>query len=285
MRRLLPLACLAALLAGGSAHAQAVRPLAVGAVEADSLGPDAVHAYALDLGAGQFVYVEADQQSTDVVLAVFGPDGSRVAGVDVTARGAEPFLFSTGAAGRYRLEVAPYNREAGRYAVTLRRAEPVATTPEGRVDQLMAAHDGNDRPGGVVAVIRDGEVAFTRAYGLADMAHGIPNTPATLFNIGSVSKQFAGIFFAMMAEEGRLSLDDDVRRYLPELPDFGPTVTLCHLLNHTSGYREVYGVLALQGRNVDGDILRREDAIEVVQHQPALQFAPGSRHLYNSTGY
>jgi CubicO group peptidase (beta-lactamase class C family) len=239
----------------------------------------------VELGAGQFVYGEATQHTMDVVVTVLGPDGQEVSTVDVTARGPEPFSFTTEAAGTYRIEVTPFERQAGRYALALRRVEPVATAPEGKVDQLMAAHDGADRPGGVVAVIRDGEVAFARAYGLADLAHGVPNTPETLFNIGSVSKQFAGIFFAMMAEEGRLSLDDDVRTYLPELPDLGATVTLRHLLNHTSGYREVYGVLGMQGRSVAGDILRREDAVEVVRNQPALQFAPGSRHLYNSTAY
>lgn len=153
------------------------------------------------------------------------------------------------------------------------------------VDSLMAAFDRDDAPGGVVAVVRGGEVAFARAYGMADLTFGVPITRDTPFNIASVSKQFTGVFFAMMAEEGRLSLDDDVRQYVPELPDFGPTVTLRHLLNHTSGYREVYGVLGMQGRMIFGDRLERQDAIDVVRRQPALQFPPGSRRLYNSTAY
>ncbi|MEM6337999.1 MAG: serine hydrolase domain-containing protein, partial [Bacteroidota bacterium] len=163
--------------------------------------------------------------------------------------------------------------------------EPIATEPAGIVRQLMAPHDGDDRPGGVLAIIRGGEVDFVDAYGMADLTHGVPITRETVFNIGSVSKQFAGIFFAMKAVNDTLDLDGDVRAYMPELPDFGPTVTLRHLLNHTSGYREAYGVLALDGRQATGDILTRRDAIDAVRNQTALQFEPGTRHLYNSTAY
>lgn len=286
MRVLISLLVFPFLAAGVSpTQAQEVLRLEQGLTHEAELTADSRHVYTAELGAGQFVLGEATQHTMDVVVAVLGPDGQEVTTVDVTARGPEPFSFTTETAGTYRIEVTPFERQSGRYALMLRRAEPVATTPEGKVDQLMAAYDGGDRPGGVVAVIQNGEVAFARAYGLADLTHGVPNTPETLFNIGSVSKQFAGIFFAMMAEEGRLSLADDVRQYLPELPDLGATVTLRHLLNHTSGYREVYGVLGMQGRSVAGDILRREDAVEVVRNQPALQFPPGSRHLYNSTAY
>ncbi len=164
-------------------------------------------------------------------------------------------------------------------------ATGVVWAQQATVDSLMEAFDHSDSPGGVVAVVQGGEVTFARAYGMADLTFNVPNTRETLFNIASVSKQFTGIFFAMLAEEGRLSLDDDVRRYAPELPDFGPTVTLRHLLNHTSGYREVYGVLGMQGRSIFGDRLKREDAFDVVRRQPALQFPPGSRRLYNSTAY
>lgn len=160
-----------------------------------------------------------------------------------------------------------------------------ATAQESTVDSLMASFDRDDGPGGIVAVIRGGSVVFAKAFGMADLTFRVPNERETLFNIGSVSKQFAGIFFAMQAEEGRLTFDDDVRKYAPELPDFGPTVTLRHLLNHTSGYREVYGVLGMQGRLIDEDLLKREDAVDVVRRQSALQFAPGSRRLYNSSAY
>lgn len=172
---------------------------------------------------GHFVYVEADQKSVDVVIDAYSPNGFRYRGVDVSGRGPDRLTFNVGRGGVQRIEIRPFRGAVGDYSITLHRVEPIAMTPEGRVDQLMAPFDDNDRPGGVVAVIRNGEIDFVRAYGMADLTHGAPNSPETLFNIGSVSKQFAGIFFAMMAEEGKLSLDDDVREYLPELPDFGDT--------------------------------------------------------------
>ncbi|MEL6443334.1 MAG: serine hydrolase [Bacteroidota bacterium] len=268
-----------------AAPAFAQTPLTIGIEAEGTLTSDGAVPFSIELEAGQFVYGEADQRTVDVVINVAGPDGMDVVRIDQSGRGPEPFTFTTSDAGTYTLTVTPFERESGDFALAILRAEPEATTPEGRLDQSMAAFDTDDRPGAIVAVIRDGEVDVARTYGQANLAHGLPITRTTRFNIGSVSKQFAGVFFALMAEEGRLTLDDDVRTYLPELPDFGTTVTLRHLLNHTSGYREVYGPLAMTGRTVGGDILDRQDAIDVVMRQPDLQFAPGSRHLYNSTAY
>ncbi|MEM8560563.1 MAG: serine hydrolase domain-containing protein, partial [Bacteroidota bacterium] len=277
------LALLALAVLAAPAFAQT--PLTIGAEAEGTLASDGVVPFTIDLEAGQFVYGEADQRTVDVVIDVTGPDGASVERIDQSGRGPEPFTFTTDAAGTYTLTITPFEQQSGAFALTVLRAEPIATTPTGQLDQRMAPFDADDRPGAIVAVIRDGEVDLARTYGQANLAHGLPITRTTRFNIGSVSKQFAGVFFALMAEEGRLTLDDDVRTYLPELPDFGTTVTLRHLLNHTSGYREVYGPLAMTGRTVGGDILDRQDAIDVVVRQPDLQFAPGSRHLYNSTAY
>ena len=251
----------------------------------DVLGPEDVHRYSIDLDADRFVYLEATQLTVDVMLEVRGPSGERVAATDITALGPEPLQFVTEEEGRHHLFVSPFEGGAGKYAVELLREERAARSPKDTVDQLMAPFDFDDRPGGIVAVIREGEVDFARAYGQANLTDGIPITEETVFNIGSVSKQFAGIFFAMKAESGELSLNDDVRQYMPEFPDFGRRVTLHHVLTHRSGYREAYGVLGLGGRSVDGDILERQDAIDVVVRQTALQFPPGQWYLYNSTAY
>jgi CubicO group peptidase (beta-lactamase class C family) len=155
-----------------------------------------------------------------------------------------------------------------------------------RVDSIMASFQGTNTPGAVVAVVRKGEIVFQRAYGMANLSHGIPFALDTRTNIGSTSKQFTAFAVALLARDGRLSLDDDVRSHIPELPDLGETVTLRHLISHTSGYREFLNALAMGGwRMEDADDIQRREVVEVVQRQPALQNSPGAEWNYNNTGY
>ncbi|HUG38893.1 MAG TPA: serine hydrolase [Longimicrobiales bacterium] len=164
-----------------------------------------------------------------------------------------------------------------------RRAESLASTPGQRVDEIMADYRG-DTPGGVVAVMRTGEIVFARGYGLANVEYGIPNTPTTPYHMASVSKQFTAFAIAMLADEGRLSLDDDVRAHIPELADFGETITLRHLLTHTSGLRDQWTLWAMSGGRMD-DVIRQEDLLGLILLQRALNFPPGSEFLYSNTGY
>jgi CubicO group peptidase (beta-lactamase class C family) len=156
---------------------------------------------------------------------------------------------------------------------------PPADSLEARVDSIMSVYP-EDGPGAVVGVIQGGEVIFRKAYGMAELVHGVPVTTETRFNIASASKQFTGFAIALLSKRGLLSLDDPVVSHLPSLPSFEETVTIRHLLSHTSGYRPAYGALALAGRQFS-----REEAFKVVQNQPELQFLPGTQKLYNSTGY
>ena len=275
-----------ALIAASAASAQPAAPLTPGTVRSGTLAADGQDRYALDLDAGTFVSGTAQQLTVDVVVTVTGPDGAEVGTFDGPPRGAEPFQFVAEAAGTYTLAVAPFEGAAGDYTVTLARVEPVATTPAGRVDQAMARFDGDDRPGALVAVVDGGEVVFERAYGMANLTHGVPMTLGTRTNIGSTSKQFTAFALGLLAQRGQLSLDDDVRMHLPELPDLGETVTLRHLLTHTSGYRDFLNALALAGRRVDkGSYIDRAEIVRLVQRQPALQNAPGAAWNYNNTGY
>lgn len=278
-------AALALLLAAPLARAQTARPLALGAGEAGTLAAGVADRYTVDVAAGTFVAGAVDQRSVDVVVTISAPDGTVLGSADGPARGPEPFQFSAVAAGTYTVTVAPFEDAAGDYAVALRRVEPVATDPAGRVDQMMVRFDG-DRPGAMVAVVDGGEVVFQRAYGRANLTHDVPMTLETPTNIGSSSKQFTAFGLALLAQRGEISLDDDVRDYLPELPDFGETVTIRHLLTHTSGYREFLNTLMLTGRRVmDGEPISRDEAVRIVQRQPALQDAPGTVWNYNNTGY
>jgi CubicO group peptidase (beta-lactamase class C family) len=282
-------AALAGVLAVAPSAAQQASPeprsAAVGAVVADSLAADATHAFTLDVEGGTFVRGSVEQVSVDVVVTVKGPAGNTVARFDGPAEGPEFYAFDADDPGTYRIEVAPFEEGAGRYAFTLDAAEPIAVQPEARVDQLLAGFDRPDVPGAVVGVVRDGELVFERGYGEANLRYGIPFTPTTPTNIGSTSKQFTAFAIELLARRGELSLDDDVRDHLPELKDFGDTVTIRHLLTHTSGYREILNLLGMAGRRLDYDYVDRAELVEIVDRQPELQNAPGSEWNYNNTGY
>ncbi len=275
-----------ALVLFAATPAAAQTALTVGTPVEGTLAAGGADAYTLALGAEQFVAGRAVQHTADVVVTVTAPDGTTVEAFDVTARGADAFQFTTRAAGTYTFTVTPFEDEAGRYALVVSQAEPVATTPEGTVRQLLAAYDHDDTPGALVAVVRDGAIVYQQAVGMANLTHGIPYALDTRTNIGSTSKQFTAYAIATLAAEGRLTLDDDVRAHLPELPDLGETVTLRHLLTHTSGYREFLNTLAIGGRRLDeGDHIDRDEIVALVQRQPRLQNAPGAEWNYNNTGY
>jgi CubicO group peptidase (beta-lactamase class C family) len=232
------------------------------------------------------VYGEANQHTADVVITVKDPEGETVDTFDRSATGPDGFQFDTDTAGTYTIQITPFEKASGRYSVTVMRVEPLATTPEGRVDQLMANSDSNEVPGGVVAFIQNGEIVFQRAYGMANLTHGIPFTTETVTNIGSTSKQFTCFSIMLLDSSGQLSIDDDTRTHVPELPDLGATVTLRNCMTHTSGYREFLNALAMGGRVLgEGDYIDRPELIELVQRQPELQNDPGSEWNYNNTAY
>jgi CubicO group peptidase (beta-lactamase class C family) len=164
---------------------------------------------------------------------------------------------------------------------------PSAPTPEvkaGFVDARFAGMNEGDRPGLAVAVIENGETVHTAGYGLANLEDHIPITPRTIFDIASISKQFTGLSIAMLIQEGEVSLDDDVHTYLPELADFGPTITIDNLVHHTSGIRDWPGSLAVGGWSMS-DVISFDQILDFAFHQRTLNFEPGSEYTYSNTGY
>jgi CubicO group peptidase (beta-lactamase class C family) len=159
-----------------------------------------------------------------------------------------------------------------------------ATSPAATVDSLMAAYARPGSPGAAVLVFRGDQQLFARGYGVADLESGAPITPRTVFHVASVSKQFTAFAVAMLAAQGRLSLDDDVRQHLPELPDFGQRITLRHLLNHTSGLRDQWSLWVLAG-GLGDDVIRQDDLLRLIYRQRELNFPPGTAHAYSNTGY
>jgi CubicO group peptidase (beta-lactamase class C family) len=153
-----------------------------------------------------------------------------------------------------------------------------------RVDALFAAYDRDDSPGCALGVYRDGAIAYARGYGMADLERRVPITPHTVFDLGSTSKQITASSVILLAQEGKLSLDDDVRRWIPELPEYQRPVTIRHLLNHTSGLRDYIGLLTMGGSRID-DVTTADDALGAIVRQKELNFAPGDEHLYSNSGY
>ncbi len=242
--------------------------------------------YVLDAEAEYYVLGEVDQLSVDVVVRILRPDGRVLRTIDGPARGRELFQFETDLEGDYRIEVIPFEDETGDFVISLQRFEPVETDPKKLADQLMSPYDRDDSPGAVVSVFRDGRTIFARAYGMANLSYHIPFEVETRSNIGSTSKQFTAFAIMLLMERGELSLDDDIRKHIPELPDLGETVTVRHIITHTSGLREFLNLLSMSGRRLDhGDFIDRRELIEIVQRQPALQNSPGAEWNYNNTAF
>lgn len=153
-----------------------------------------------------------------------------------------------------------------------------------RIDELFAGFTRGALPGCAVAVAEDGRVAFARGYGLADLARRTPITPRTVFDIASTSKQFTAACVLLLAQRGRLSLADDVRRYVPELPPYTAKVTLDELLHHTGGLPDYVELLAASGRSYQ-ELTTDADALDVLAAQPAPLFAPGTQYKYSDSGY
>jgi CubicO group peptidase (beta-lactamase class C family) len=133
--------------------------------------------------------------------------------------------------------------------------------------------------------MRDGGIVYERGYGMADLDHNVPITPDSVFHVASMSKQFTAAAIILLSLDGKLSLDDDVRKYLPELPDFGSTITIQHLIHHTSGIRDQWELLDLAGWRYSLDLITDQDVVGLLYREKELNFKPGDRFLYNNSGY
>ena len=151
------------------------------------------------------------------------------------------------------------------------------------VDQVFSEY-GKDGPGCALAVVKDGSIVHSKGYGLANVEHGVPITPQTVFDIGSTSKQITAASILLLAQDGKLSLDDDIRKHIPEMPDYGTPVTLRHLLHHTAGLRDYIELLRL-GEISFEDVATDDDGLVALSRQKSLDFKPGSEHSYSNSGY
>lgn len=156
------------------------------------------------------------------------------------------------------------------------------------VDGIFSNFTKPGSPGCALGVFRDGKIAYSKGYGLANVEQQVSITPSSVFDIGSTSKQFTAASILLLEKEGKLRLDDDIREYLPELPDYsgpgGGKVTILNLLNHTSGVRDYLALFSMAGIAIDG-VTTDETALAMLIRQNALNFPPGSEFLYSNSGY
>lgn len=151
------------------------------------------------------------------------------------------------------------------------------------IDNLFSGYN-QATPGVALAVVKDGKIIFKKGYGAANLEYDTPITPKTVFQIASVSKQFTAFSIYLLEKQGKISLEDDIRKYVPEVPDFGKTVRIKHLLAHTSGIRDQWSLLTLAGWRMD-DIMTTQQILKIISRQKELNFEPGSQYSYSNSGY
>ena len=175
---------------------------------------------------------------------------------------------------------------------------PITAETARRIDALFAAWDNTRSPGCALGVSRKGNLVYSRGYGMSNLEYYVPITTDSVFDVASISKQFTAFSIALLASDGQLSLDDDIRRYLPELPDYGQRITIRQLLTHTSGLRNVPVLLGLAGWRFSDDApesaaapsplnepMTEDDVLRMAARQKSLDSVPGTEYLYNNGGY
>lgn len=153
-----------------------------------------------------------------------------------------------------------------------------------KVDALFAEWNKPGSPGAAVGVVHRGKLIYAKGFGEADLETGARIGSETVFHIASLSKQFTAYAIVLLAQEGKLSLDEDIRLYLPEVPDFGKKITIRNLIHHTSGLRDQWALLAMAGRRLD-DVITKQHILNLVKRQRELNFDPGTQFSYSNTNY
>ena len=151
------------------------------------------------------------------------------------------------------------------------------------IDQVFSKWDKPDSPGCTVAILKDGNIVYAKGFGMANLDYLVPNQPNTVFRIASTSKQITAALMALLAQEGVLSLDDDIRKWIPEIPDYGKTITIKDLIYHVSGLRDYTSIMYLN--DTLDDHCSNEEALAIISRQKGVNFDPGTRFSYCNTGY
>ena len=252
------------------------------------IAPGEKHQYKVKLEKDQFAFFRLMQKGVDMKINTYDSKGDKIEEFDSPngKNGPELFTLISSDKGDYIVEVYPFDEmePKGIYDLSVVEIKPKAVLPNDQVDELFTAWSGNDTPGAAVAVVQDGEIIYKKGYGIANLEYDIPISPSSIFHIASISKQFTVFSILLLEKQGKLNLDDDIRKYIPEVPDFGKTITLKHLASHTSGLRDQWTLLQMAGWRMD-DVITKEQVLKLVSKQKELNFAPGDEYLYCNTGF
>ncbi len=250
--------------------------------------PTEKHQYTINLEKDQYVFFKLMQKGVDIKITTYDTEGEKIEDFDSPneKNGPELFTLISRKKGVYVIEVSPFDEKepTGNYELTVEIIKPKATLPNDQVDEIFAPWDSNDTPGAAVAIIKEGSIIYKKGYGLANLEYDIPIRPSSVFHIASISKQFTVFSILLLEKQGKLSLDDDIRKYIPEVPDFGKTITLRHLASHTSGLRDQWNLLSMAGWRMD-DVITKEHILKLVSKQKELNFDPGEEYAYCNTGF
>ncbi len=158
---------------------------------------------------------------------------------------------------------------------------------EDKIDELFKQCDRNDAPGCAVGIIKDGRFIYKKSFGMGNLEHDIPITSDSKFDVCSITKQFTAACIALLQIDGKLNFDDDVRKFIPELPDYGKTITIKHLIFHTSGLKDLYSLMEMSGKNFDygQSYFNNKDVVKRICKLKGLNFIPGEEYQYSNTGY
>jgi len=246
------------------------------------------HQYKVVMARDQFAFFKLMQQGVDLKITTYDVSGNKIKDFDSPngKNGYEYITLTSTTDGEYVVEVYPLdeNQPMGKYQISLEKIKPRSVTLNGQVDELFTVWDNKERPGAAVAVVQNGAIVYKKGYGMSNLEYDIPIVPSTIFHIASVSKQFTVFSILLLESEGKLTLDDDIRKYIPEVPDFGKTITLRHLASHTSGLRDQWNLLAMAGWRLD-DVITKEHVLKLISKQQELNFDPGEEYMYCNTGF
>jgi len=153
-----------------------------------------------------------------------------------------------------------------------------------KINKLFTQWDKGNSPGCAVAIVRNDSILFAKGYGMANLEYSIPIQPQTIFHMASVSKQFTAFSIVLLAKQGKLQLDDDIHKYLSWFPDLKEKITIRNLLNHTSGIRDQWQLLAISGTRLD-DVITQDHIVKILSKQQALNFKPGEQYSYSNSGF